>query len=138
MTDREFLIWLHERLAHVYKVDPHVNYMQKLCCIIVATPADRETPNDGRGGSGHAGLLRQIFVENREWNPVKTDRDFLVWLHEQLIGFGANPLEDWMYKFRCIIVETPEEVTGSFPTRMVEEAMGSHISLVSTTRSRFE
>jgi hypothetical protein len=49
MKDRDYLMWLHERLEHVHDESPLVDYMHKLRCIIAATPPDRETPNDGRG-----------------------------------------------------------------------------------------
>jgi len=51
MSDRDFLMWLHERLVHVHGEDRLKDYMHKLRCIIVATPPDRVTPNDGRGGN---------------------------------------------------------------------------------------
>lgn len=51
MSDREFLMWLHERLVGVYGEDRLLDFMHKLRCIIVATPPDRVTPNDGRGGN---------------------------------------------------------------------------------------
>ena len=52
MKDREFLIWLHERLQYVHKESPLVDYMHKLRAIIHDTPADRESINDGRGENG--------------------------------------------------------------------------------------
>ena len=45
MNDREFLMWIHERLEHVHKENSLVDYMHKLRCIIRATPADQRTPN---------------------------------------------------------------------------------------------
>jgi hypothetical protein len=51
MKDREFLIWIHERLEHVHNESTFVDYMHKLRSIITATPEDQETPNDGRGGN---------------------------------------------------------------------------------------
>ena len=47
MTDREFLMWLHERLVSVHGEDACFDYMYKLRAIIKATPADRMTPNIG-------------------------------------------------------------------------------------------
>jgi hypothetical protein len=49
MTDREFLMWIHERLANVYGESESIGYMHRLRAIISATPAGRDTPNDGRG-----------------------------------------------------------------------------------------
>lgn len=45
MEDKEFLIWIHERLRHVHKEDVNVDYMHKLRSIINATPEDKVTPN---------------------------------------------------------------------------------------------
>jgi hypothetical protein len=45
MKDREFLIWLHERLQYVHKESPLNDYMHKLRTIIRATPKDQDTPN---------------------------------------------------------------------------------------------
>jgi len=56
MNDRDFLIWLHDRLADVHGEDPRVDYMHKLRAIIADVPADRVMPNDGRGGSIAAAL----------------------------------------------------------------------------------
>lgn len=51
MTDREFLMWLHERLVSVHGEDACFDYMYKLRAIIKATPADRTTPNIGTENS---------------------------------------------------------------------------------------
>jgi hypothetical protein len=51
MKDKDFLIWVHERLTEVHKESPVVNYMHKLRAIIKATPPDRETPNICTGNS---------------------------------------------------------------------------------------
>lgn len=37
MSDREFLIWLHERLEHVHGEDPLTDYMHRLRAIIWQT-----------------------------------------------------------------------------------------------------
>jgi hypothetical protein len=54
MKDREFLIWLHERLTEVHGENHLVDYMHKLRAVIHATPADKTTrPSckyDGIGG----------------------------------------------------------------------------------------
>lgn len=51
MNDREFLMWLHERLERVHGERPTVDYMHKLRAIIKATPAEQLTPNRGTGNS---------------------------------------------------------------------------------------
>jgi hypothetical protein len=47
MNDREFLIWLRERLINVYHESPMVDFVHKLTAIINAYPADKLTPNMG-------------------------------------------------------------------------------------------
>lgn len=47
MPDRDFLIWLHERLVKVHGENESYDYMHKLRCIISDTPPDKETPNYG-------------------------------------------------------------------------------------------
>lgn len=43
MSDREFLMWLHERLEHVHGEKPLVGYMHHLRAIIRGIPKDKET-----------------------------------------------------------------------------------------------
>lgn len=45
MKDKEFLIWLHERMEHVHNESPLMDYMHKLRAIIKATPEGRVTAN---------------------------------------------------------------------------------------------
>lgn len=45
MKDKEFLQWIHDRLANVHDENPAVDYMWKLRAIIEATPEGRITPN---------------------------------------------------------------------------------------------
>ncbi len=45
MNDRDFLIWIHERLTNVHKESPLVDYMHKLRAIIRNTPKDKATEN---------------------------------------------------------------------------------------------
>jgi hypothetical protein len=60
MTDREFLVWIHQRLANVHGEDPLLDYMGKLRCIIARTPGNKITPNDGAGGNNIADLRRRL------------------------------------------------------------------------------
>jgi hypothetical protein len=53
MKDREFLMWLHERLTGKHKESPIVDYMHKLRAIIKNTPADKETANVSLSNSLH-------------------------------------------------------------------------------------
>lgn len=43
MKDREFLMWLHERLEHVHGENDLLDYMHRLRAIIRATPEEQET-----------------------------------------------------------------------------------------------
>lgn len=61
MKDRDYLMWLHERLELVHGESPFTDYMHKLRAIIAATPAKRETPNIGLS-NGLAQLKRELKV----------------------------------------------------------------------------
>lgn len=43
MKDREFLIWLHERLEYIHGESPLVDYMRKLRGIIMSVQPDQES-----------------------------------------------------------------------------------------------
>lgn len=76
MNDRDFLIWLHARLTDVHGENPMFDYTHKLRAIIVATPADKETPNIGQGGNSIGFVLEKIAKENEcscKPSPVGTD-----------------------------------------------------------------
>ena len=51
MKDKEFLQWIHNRMAWVHGENPSVDYMHKLRAVIAATDESIETPN---AGSAHA------------------------------------------------------------------------------------
>jgi hypothetical protein len=51
MKDRDFLIWLHERLTEVCGESAIVDYMHKLRAIIRDMPSDKESPNTCTGNS---------------------------------------------------------------------------------------
>ena len=42
-TDREVLIWFHDRLVHVHKESELMDYMHRLRYIIKGTPKNRTT-----------------------------------------------------------------------------------------------
>jgi len=44
-TDRNFLIWIHQRLEHIHGESPLYDYMHKLRAIIRNTPKNKETSN---------------------------------------------------------------------------------------------
>jgi hypothetical protein len=45
MKDKDFLKWIHARLANVHKEDECFTYMHKLRAIIAATDPNQETQN---------------------------------------------------------------------------------------------
>jgi len=47
MSDREFLMWLHERLTEVHGESELMDYMHKLRAIIAAIPAGHVTVLEG-------------------------------------------------------------------------------------------
>lgn len=60
MTDRDFLMWLHERLTEVYGESSLIDYMHRLRCIITSIPENQITPNDGRGGNDLESLVEKL------------------------------------------------------------------------------
>lgn len=75
MNDRDFLIWIHERLEHVHGESPIVDYMHKLRAIIKATPANQRTPNMATGNK-LADILPALAndqAQRPERNNTKTD-----------------------------------------------------------------
>ena len=47
MRDKEFLLWLADRLEHVYGESPYVDFIGKLVSIANELPAEQRTPNMG-------------------------------------------------------------------------------------------
>jgi hypothetical protein len=45
MRDKDFLIWLHDRLEFTHHESYNVDFMYKLRAIINSTPEDKITPN---------------------------------------------------------------------------------------------
>ena len=45
MNDKEFLIWLRERMIFVYHESPNVDFVRKLTCIINDYDSKKLTPN---------------------------------------------------------------------------------------------
>ena len=45
MYDKDFLLWLHDRLVYKHKENPEVDYMHKLRAIIKSIDPLQETPN---------------------------------------------------------------------------------------------
>ena len=80
MKDRDFLIWIHARLVE-HGDSPIIDFMHRLRAIIVSTPDDRETPNDGRGGnciadvSGEPLLIKSGRLTSIQWHPAQEPPD---------------------------------------------------------------
>jgi hypothetical protein len=51
MKDRDFLIWLHNRLSNVHKEIETMDYMHKLRNIIKETDPERRTKNEYAGNN---------------------------------------------------------------------------------------
>ena len=60
MKDKEFLIWIHEKLV-LLGDDPLMDYMHKLRAIVTGIPDDQETPNDGRGKNNIKQLMENKY-----------------------------------------------------------------------------
>lgn len=60
MTDREHLLWLHDRLTCVHGESALKDYMHRFRAIITAIPADQTTPSDGRGFNGSRTLREKL------------------------------------------------------------------------------
>jgi hypothetical protein len=64
MTDREFLMWLHNRLTEVHGEDALMDYMHKFRAIITSIPANQITPSDGRGGNDLKALRNNLLARD--------------------------------------------------------------------------
>lgn len=72
-TDREILMWFHERLVHVHGERENYDYMRRLRCIIVAQPPkkmSRDTGNcnnsfkEGMSGIKRLSPLEKVWLDN--------------------------------------------------------------------------
>ena len=72
MTDREFLMWLHERLEHVHQESPMTDYMRRFRAIIASTPKASKAPNMGEGRNSLGDLRAEL--EN-SYEDYYTDRE---------------------------------------------------------------
>ena len=68
MKDREFLIWLHERLEHVHHENPLVGYMHKLRAIIYSTPEFHDT-SSFRGQNSLEELKKTLITLDKSSEP---------------------------------------------------------------------
>lgn len=60
-TDREVLIWLHERLVKVHGEKELYDYMHRLRAIIANTPAKKKTPTECLNGMDD--LYRKLKIK---------------------------------------------------------------------------
>lgn len=88
MNDREFLIWIHERLRCVHRESELVDYMHKLRAVIAATPRDQETPNVACA-NGIDGLREFMVTNDRERRPL---------FRKVLCGLGWHEWGRWYSK----------------------------------------
>ena len=51
-TDRGFLMWIHDRMAHVHGESELVDYMHRFRAIIASMNGEKWTPSVGRGENG--------------------------------------------------------------------------------------
>ena len=63
-TDREVLIWLHERFVHVHKEREIVDYLHRLRHIIAATPKDAVNRTAGGAMNGMDDLQRYLKAKD--------------------------------------------------------------------------
>lgn len=68
MKDKDFLIWLADRLEYVYEEDPNTDFVQKLRAIAVDTSYHKDT----------SPYLAQFFNKEKEnMNNIKETLDSL-------------------------------------------------------------
>jgi hypothetical protein len=65
MTDREFLMWLHNRLTNVHGESSLKDYMHMLRNIITSIPENQQTPIDGRGGNDLKELRERLEKQTK-------------------------------------------------------------------------
>jgi hypothetical protein len=63
MKDRDFLIWIHERLEHVHGENPLLGYMHTLRRVIAKMPADKSS--DGPSFNGLEELKKHLGIDEK-------------------------------------------------------------------------
>ena len=63
MTDREILIWIHQRLVKVHGESPFVDYMHTLRDVIHGTPKDRKS-HSNIGNMDSTNVLQEIELSD--------------------------------------------------------------------------
>lgn len=73
MKDREFLMWLHERLEHVHKENPLFDYMHKLRAIIYSIPEYHDSSL--HRGQNSLDELKKSLIALDEFNKPQSKED---------------------------------------------------------------
>ena len=109
MNDREFLMWIHERLEHVHKESSSVDYMHKLRAVIKATPPGQITPNNLTANSLaelQGGTMQTQVTTNKTISLHLTEYE-ANWLKERMqnhLGAGKEDQKD--SEMRLLFFET--------------------------------
>jgi hypothetical protein len=102
MFDRDFLIWLHQRLLHQHGEDYNADYMGKLRSIINETFPGRLTPNMAPDIDGEIRVERTVididpFTGRRQYGLTG---EITVYLTDPLLYAamvdGQNLLDEWI------------------------------------------
>ncbi len=75
MKDKEFLIWIHERLEHVHDESPLYDYMHKLRQIISVIPPDQES--NGFAGND-IGYIKNKITNSERWDFINQSHYFCI------------------------------------------------------------
>lgn len=77
-TDREVLIFLHERLVNIHKESDCVGYMHRLRGIIAAVPPDRDS------GSPCTNSLRELLRQLPRLDALKAENWLVKWARRHI------------------------------------------------------
>lgn len=86
--DRDFLMWIHERLQNVHGEKELYDYMHRLRCIIANIPDWRVTPNDGRGTNGLETLKQALITQKAK--EIEDEREYT---EQELEDLGLSSCE---------------------------------------------
>ena len=120
MKDKQYLIWLHERIVNVYKESELVDFLRKLRSIIAATPDEQETQNNGWNTNSLDELIRphltsevtdsmKRLVKLKELKPVP-DGTHTSCLPDGYVLINATPIElkiMEIYSTECFRLKPP-------------------------------
>jgi len=70
MKDKEFMIWIHDRLECVYGENPLTDYMRKLRAIISTIPVTQDTPPSlGQDNTNH--LYQGLYRRGTNYHEIR-------------------------------------------------------------------